>query len=204
MSSRIGSKASRTLRSALLRLWLPLLFASPVLGGTITVTYPTTGATLWKGHIYYIQWTSSGVTGNVRVQVLRSDTVYYSLAADDPNDGILEFGVPFGNAQTPGYSWPTDGNYKIRVLARNGSGTGVTGNISVASPTLHVDYPNSSETLIRGQSVRLRWSNNQVESGVPIHLQWWKNGVADRLIDGNASNTGYYDYTIPTDLSPED
>lgn len=165
--------------------------------GTMNVTYPTSGTTLWKGHTYYFSWNSQYVTGNVRVQVLRSGSLYYTLAANDPNDGSLQFVAPFDDTQTPGYSWPEDGNYQIRVEALDGTGSATSGYFSIARPTLDVTYPDGGQTMYQGSTINITWSNNQVESGQPILLQWYRGSTADQLITASASNTGSYSYTIP-------
>jgi|GEM_PF-2634473 len=169
--------------------------------GTINVTFPTPGITLWKGHTYHITWTWSGVTGNVRVQVLRSGSLYYQLAANDPNDGDLEFEVPFGENQTPGYNWPEDGNYQVRVEALNGSGSANSGYFSILRPTISVTFPNGGQTMYRGQTIDVTWSQNQVESNQPILLQWYHGSTPDQLITASAPNTGSYSWTIPCDFA---
>jgi len=63
-------------------------------GGTITVIAPNGGETLRIGRTGNIQWTSSGVTGNVKIELSRNGGASYEvLFASTPNDGVQPWTV---------------------------------------------------------------------------------------------------------------
>ncbi len=57
----------------------------------IDVTFPDGGETLIRGTEYTITWTSTNVSGNVKIEVYKNGSLHTQLAANDPNDGNYPF-----------------------------------------------------------------------------------------------------------------
>ena len=95
---------------------------------TITLTNPTTGATLTKGQNYTINWTSSSsVTGNVQIDLYKGASNYLQLAASEPNDGSYPF--------TPLSTFPNSSDYRVCISAMSGTVSNCSGYFTIKDGT---------------------------------------------------------------------
>ncbi len=93
-------------------------------GGSITVASPNGGETWPIGSVQNISWTSSGLIGNVKIEVSRNGgTSWASITGSTPNDGA--------------HAWTVKGPATIQARIR------VT---SVTDPTV-ADVSNSNATI---------------------------------------------------------
>ncbi len=71
-------------------------FAGAILHvGRLTVTYPDSAGIVWqKGQRYTITWKSENVSGNVQLNIIRSDSAIRMITASTANDGDHTFIVP--------------------------------------------------------------------------------------------------------------
>lgn len=118
----------------------------------ITVTSPN-GAENWNiPSTHAITWTSSGVTGNVKIDLTDDDGVTWTpIAEDTANDGSFD--------------WNTDGfapgaTYKVRVMSLT---DGSIEDLSDASftltqqPQLKITKPNGGESYSVGDVISIQW-----------------------------------------------
>ena len=157
---------------------------------TITVTFPTDGATLYMGHDYTVTWTSQNVSGNVQIDLHKDGQFVVQLAASAPNDGSYPFNPPF-------YLESGDG-YQISVSAMEGTVWDFSdGDFSILTPTLDLTCPDGGEVWDIGGTYTITWQSQQVLGD--IHIQPYIAGQPQDPIATNAPNTGSYAWQIPAD-----
>ena len=96
-----------------------------ITGGVIDVTYPDGGETLVRGQNYNVTWTSSGISGNIKVEVYKGSQMFRQLAADDLNDGSCPF--------TPTAEFPDGSDYRIAVANLSGTVSNFSGYFTIQS-----------------------------------------------------------------------
>ncbi len=171
---------------------LAFFIAGPVFAGTITVTQPA-GGEVAMGDPCPIAWTASGVTSNVRINLIT------------PGGALV--GPIIGN-QLPGsspYSWTVGlpavagESYRVRVVASDGSGMGESavftvraggGDPGTSGDISNVRLSGTSPHRI-GDSRTITWSLTGVSQ--PLRLQLVRTGgdvvgvIADPLPAGATS-----------------
>ena len=169
------------IRQLLLMLIGLLVIPTVTSAATINVTYPNSGATLVRGQSYNVTWTSSGVSGNVKIEVYKAGQMFRQLAANDPNDGNCPF--------TPDATFPDGNNYQIAVANLNGTVSNFGAYFTITSGTIDVTYPNGGETLVRGQNYTVTWTSSGISGNVKVVIlkagQFLMNLAANDPNDGN-------------------
>lgn len=150
--------------------------ASPL--ATITVTNPTAGAVWYKGMDYNITWTSSGISGNVKIELYKGSQMVLQMAANDPNDGSCPFNPPTNLA---------DGtDYRIAIAAVNGTASAFSGYFTIASQIV-VTNPVTGSIWYKGSDYNITWSSN-ANSNMKIEL--YKGSQMIRQMAANDPNDG--------------
>jgi hypothetical protein len=155
---------------------------------TITVISPNGGEFWIAGTTEQIQWTSQGVTGNVKIEYF-NDISWISIVDDTANDGS--------------YDWliPNDPSNAARVQISSVSSPGIS-DISDAifmiwpPPTVVVIAPNGGETWYAGSTQQIQWTTLSVSGAIKIE---YFNGTDWKLVVDNEANDGFYDWLIPDD-----
>ncbi|MCK6502487.1 matrixin family metalloprotease [Myxococcota bacterium] len=161
---------------------------------TIEVTHPDGGETLEIGTSYTIEW-ESDCTSNVQVHLYKGGSYYYTLAANDPNDGDLEF--------TPISSFPEDNDYQICISTTDDSVFDCGDEFTISGTSecgIEVTYPDGGETLEIGTSYVIEWESD-CTSNVQVHL--YKGGGYYYTLAANDPNDGDLEFT-PISSFPED
>jgi hypothetical protein len=162
-------------------------------GSTITVTSPN-GSEDWQaGSSHAITWTSSGVTGNVRIHLYKGGSVVRKLTATT-NSGSWTWNIP--SDETLG----TD--YTVRVLSIDDPSVYDFSDASFtisAAPTITVTAPNGSEDWQAGTSHDITWTSSGVTGDLRIHL--YKGGSVVRKL-AYTSDTGSWTWDIPSGETP--
>jgi hypothetical protein len=151
-----------------------LLLLAPLAGQSITVVSPNGGETLTLGNPGQIAWTTTGVSQDVKIVLLRSDNTVFGK--------IVENLAP---ASSP-YAWTVGatvmgeapaGSYKIRVITMDG----VTKDVSDApfaiaaggappADAIRVVSPNGGETKPLGSTCAIHWESTLNTGAVDIVL----------------------------------
>ncbi len=129
----------------------------------IIVNTPNGGETLPIGSIQTITWTSSGITGNVKIELSRDGgSSYETLFADTPDDGTESWNV----------TGPISSAALIRITSVSlPSVSDVSdANFSIAQPILTVTVPNGSENLPIGANQAIQWTSSNLPGNVKIEL----------------------------------
>jgi len=159
---------------------------------SITVTYPNGGETWIEGTTDSIRWTSSGVSGNVRIDLNRSypSGTWTTIVATAPNTGSFLRSVPTGSSTTA----------RIRVVSL--SNTSISdmsnANFNINAGTITVVSPNGGETWLEGTTDTIRWTSTGFSENVKIELnRTYPSGTWVTLVT-SAPNTGSYPRNVPT------
>lgn len=163
------------------------VFSISACPGSISVHSPMeTGAFMVRGTTPIpIAWTSSGITGTVRIELENSDTAGLSLvSASHPYDASpLSYAIPDGVAA---------GTYRVKVS--QGTVVGYSGRIGIlayVAPSLSLVAPNGGEVLTQGSYYTIEWDAHNLDGNVRIELL--RNGVVDMVLaESHFVNTGFF------------
>lgn len=184
---RSGYPARASVRAILPVLALAVfatLFAAPALAASLTVTYPNGGETLYRYNTYNITWTSSGVTGDIAVDIYSGATNLRRYNV--PNTGSFAWTID-------GATFPAGSSYRIGLSAMSGTVYDFSNAyFTIATPTLTVTSPNGGESWDRGSSHNITWSSVGVTGNVLIQL--YQNGSATGTA-WSVANTGSFNWS---------
>jgi photosystem II stability/assembly factor-like uncharacterized protein len=153
----------------------------------VQVSVPN-GGEVWRiGTSPTIQWNSTSISGNVRVELSRNGGgAYETLFVSIPNDGSeawLVAGTPTANAL-------------VRVVSADNAGVRDSSDLpfSILQPTLALTSPNGGDTLIAGTPVTVQWNSTNLVGNVKLELSRnggtsWSTLVASTPDDGGESWT---------------
>ncbi len=166
-------------------------------GGTvqpgITITSPNGGEQWSRGSSQNITWTSTGITGNVKIDLFKGGIYVNTISWATPNSGSFNWTVAMVNA--PG----TDYKVKITSLANTAITSQSAADFAITSttttPTITVISPNGGEQWQQGTTHNIIWRSTGVTGNVMIEL--YKTGALDSVISATVANTGSYSWTIP-------
>ena len=164
-------------------------------GPSITVSSPN-GAESWAiGSSQTITWTSSGVSGNVKVDLSTDGGASFptTLFASTANDGTEPWTV----------SGPVSTTARVRVVSvtdptvRDSSNA----NFTMVQPTLTVTSPNGGESWAIGSSQTLTWSSANLTGNVKIDLSTDGGSTRPTTIAASTANDGTEPWTVSGPVS---
>ncbi|HBC87923.1 MAG TPA: hypothetical protein DCZ94_13295 [Lentisphaeria bacterium] len=161
----------------------------PSLQNGIFVTNPN-GAEVWlQNKSRQITWCGGGVSGNVKIELMKNGVLNTVVAASTENDGGFDWTVPAG--QTPG----TD--YTIKVSSVNTPSTNdqSDANFTISAPSITVSSPNGGESLSQDSINDIAWTSYGIEGKVQIELM--KGGVSNLMIAESTDNDGAFSWKVP-------
>jgi hypothetical protein len=157
---------------------------------SITVTVPNGGETWPIGTSQTITWTSSGVSGNVKIELSRDGgATFQTLLADTLNDGsqnwtvtgptTAQARVKISSVSNPTVNDQSDANFTI-------SGSG--------SPSITVTVPNGPENWQIGTPQTIQWTSQNLIGNVKIELS--RNGGDFQTLFASTANDGSQSWTV--------
>ncbi|MFZ5434216.1 MAG: Omp28-related outer membrane protein [Calditrichota bacterium] len=157
--------------------------------GTLALTVPNGGETWLEGSNQQIQWTSTDLPENVRIEINRTypTGAWSTIAASATNSGSYVWTVTGGTATAA----------RIRIAGTVTSIVGDTSNanFSILVPSLAVIAPNGGESYILGDPIPITWSSQNVSGPVHIELNREYPGGAWETLIPETENDGYYEWT---------
>ncbi|MES0491858.1 MAG: Ser-Thr-rich GPI-anchored membrane family protein [Leptospirales bacterium] len=170
--------------------------ANFALVNTLVVTAPNTGLIYETGDSVPITWTSgSGAdfSGNVKIELLKSNVFDSTIIASTPNDGTYNWTIPGTQA--------TDiTNYKIRITdVFDGAGVDLTDDSDLAFSIgkLNIISPNTAGIKYQvGSSQTITW-NYDLGVGANVKIELYKGGVFNSTISATTANDGSFSWPIP-------
>ena len=159
---------------------------------TIAVTRPNTNITLITGGPDTLRWTSTNMSGNVRIEVSRSypDGTWEVLTSNASNTGVYVWNVAGAQSTTA----------RVRVSAVNFASVADTSDtdFTITTASLTLLAPNGGEAKYEGDPDTIRWSSTNLSENVRIDLNRAYPSTNWVTIVPSASNTGSYVRNIPS------
>jgi len=132
-------------------------------GGKISLTSPDGGDTWPIGSLQAIQWTSSGFTGKVKIELSRDGgTTWKTLVGSTANDGEHVWKVT--GAAT------TEARIRVSSLVDSGAEDTSEAYFRIGGGTLSLTSPNGGETSFIGNVQTIRWNSSGFQDKVKIEL----------------------------------
>jgi hypothetical protein len=158
----------------------------------VSISSPAGGETFGIGKRLSIFWSTSGITGNVKILLIRSDKTDGYLVARPPYDGS-----PYNYIIPPGV---VPGSYFVKI--KNGTFSGRSADFFIGRIT--VNSPAKGSTLSIGDALSIDWSSQGITGDVKIGLVRADKSqiyVIDRAAPYGSSP---YNYVIPGEIAPGD
>ena len=160
----------------------------PIEGKSITVTTPNSGTTWFPGFSASINWTTTGVISNVKIDLYKGITFEETIVSSTGNDGT--------------YTWPevnpslADGlDYKVRISDASDSGVySESDEFPIENRSITVTGPTSSTVWFKGCSEEITWTSKGMISNVGIEL--YKGSSLQKTISTDTENDGAYTWTV--------
>jgi hypothetical protein len=171
-------------------------FTVTVTGPSITVQTPNGGEVWPIGSVQTIQWTSNGITGNVKIRLSRNGGANYSAIFNSvSNTGSIQWTV----------AGPATTQARIQVVSltdlsiRDSSDANFTIGSQPPPPansTLTVATPNGGETWPVGSTQTIQWSSTNVSGNVKIELSRSGAGGPFETLLASTTNDGAESWTV--------
>lgn len=169
-----------------------------IVQSSISVIVPRAGATYGIGFpIPKISWTPVGITGDVRIELRKTDgSAVYVIAENVPCNSS-----PYRNYVIPTSATP--GNYRVRIS--RGSVIGQSGIFSIVQPTITVTSPEGGEVFGIGYPVPvISWTTTGINLGEALIELVRTDGSASYTVVQNIpyNDSPFSGYIIPDDATP--
>jgi hypothetical protein len=152
---------------------------------SITVISPNGGETWQVGTTQTITWTSTGISGNVKIRLSRNGgSRYTSIFTNAPNTGSIQWMV----------TGPTTSQARIQILSvsDNSIGDSSDGNFTISDtppPSITVVAPNGGENWAVGATQMIQWTSTGITGNVKIELsRTGVGGTYETLFAGTADD----------------
>lgn len=158
----------------------------------IDVSLPNNSTVWTMGQSGSVNWLSS-VPGNVKIKLLKGNTVLKTISDKTANDGTHTW------AKVP-YNIPAGSNYRIKVISRvNNKIVGFSDTFTIEVPPIDAILPTSSTEWKRGYKHEIRWTGGKPNKYVAIYL--YKAGVKVKTIKSSTINDGLFKWKVPVKLA---
>ncbi|MHA2029649.1 MAG: Ser-Thr-rich GPI-anchored membrane family protein, partial [Candidatus Kariarchaeaceae archaeon] len=155
------------------------------LAHNIIVSSPNGGESWLAGSVQIISW-SDNLSGNVRIELWKTDTLHTTIVNTALSDGS--------------YTWDIDVNleasinYKIKIVSvENVSVYDYSdNNFEIFSASVTVISPNGGEIWQAGNTYSINWTSDISEN---IKIELYKSGSIHLTIVASTSNDGAYNWT---------
>lgn len=157
---------------------------------TITVTNPNTAATWVVGDSETIQWTSSNITGNVKIELNRSypSGTWETITSSTTNDGSYEWSV----------TSPLTTTARIRVTSVSYPTVSDVSdaNFEIAQRGITITAPNTAVSWYSGDSNNITWISSNITGNVAIAINRSYPGGTWETISASTADDGNYAWTV--------
>lgn len=166
---------------------------------TIQVTYPNGGEELVDGSEVAIQWATSGVVTDVRVELSRNGgSTWETLFPSTPNEtNELDKGEVF---------WTVRGPFtrlaRIRVTDVSDDSVTDTSNgvFKIVVPSIQVTGPVANRRVLIGQTEKITWNSTGIDANSDVQVELSRDGgdTWEEISAFNA-NSGFLDWQVEGD-----
>ena len=158
----------------------------------IAVTSPNGGEVWQRGTNHDITWSTSCLTGNVKLELYKAGSLDSEIAASVAIDGSpYSWAIP--SVQTRGI------DYRVRItsLADGSIWDESNGDFTITAPQITVTSPDGGETWQRGTNHDITWSYQDLTGNIKLEL--YKAGSLDSEIAASvAIDSSPYSWAIPS------
>ncbi|MCK4765912.1 MAG: S8 family serine peptidase [Candidatus Aminicenantes bacterium] len=156
----------------------------------LIVTFPVAGQVYTSGGLLPVWWTTWGMSGNVKIKLVRVDkTAAYLITG-----AVLHDSSPFY------YTIPCSvlpGSYFVRVN-QVGTASGISGNFTInTGPCIRVFSPTGSDAFAHGDQVTITWDSAGITGDVKIKMVRVDKTASYLVSGGTPYNNSPFYYTIP-------
>ncbi len=160
----------------------------------ITVTAPNGGEQWQQGTAQNITWSSTGVTGNVKIELYKTGKVISTIAASVVNSGTYSWNIPATQAVGTDYRVKISSVAVATLTGQSAADFAITAG-GTQTPAITVTAPNGGVQWQRGIAHTITWTSSGITGNVKIDLL--KAGTQDSVIAASVANNGTYSWTIP-------
>ena len=158
---------------------------------SITLNYPRTGDTLYKGDTYTITWSSVNAGEYVSIELYEDGWYLATIISNVTNDGSYSWEIPNYIASS------SSSNIKIKSITYNNL-YGISEYFSLEGRTITVNLPYDDETWYKGEDHIITWDSSG--AGDYVNIELYKDGQYYSSIASDVSNDGDYPWKIPSDI----
>lgn len=160
---------------------------------TIIVTNPT-GGSFVIGQMVNITWTTTNVSGNIKLVLLSGNNVVSNISGNTPNDGSYTFTI-LANVSP-------DNNYTVKASSVNDNSIFDASSTFIisAAPSITVLNPGTGDVFNPGQSLSVQWSSTGITGNVSIKLIKGSTTLVSTLSTSTIDD-GQQSFTLPSPLS---
>ncbi len=173
---------------------IPSSIVTATTRGAIYITAPAGGETFYKTSSLPIEWSTIGVTGDVKILLIRSDkSGGYIVASGIPyNNSPYEYTIPFE---------VTTGSYIVKV--KNGRDTpGISENFTIKEPSIIVTTPTGGEVFATGDTIPISWTTAGITGNLKIGLVRSDKSNWYLVTSTTPYNGSPLNYLIPSGVTP--
>jgi hypothetical protein len=165
---------------------------------SVTMTRPNGGESWTAGTSQQINWTSTGVIANVRLEYsLNNGGSWSNIVASTNNDGSFNWNIPAVESDEALVRVSDAGNSSINDISDN-----VFTIESGASASVALTVPNGGEIWTAGTSQQVNWTSTGVIANVRLEYSL-NNGSSWSNIIASTNNDGSFNWNIPAVESDE-
>lgn len=164
--------------------------AKQVTVGTITVASPGTLGSYPDGSQVQVNWVSSNVTGNVKIELYQSGNFISTLNSNTNNDGSQSVTLPNVSSTGSGYTVVVTSLNDPTVIGSSGDFT-----IDVPIGIITVTSPGNGDSFVFGNAASITWTASNVPGNVRIQL--FRGATAVSTLFSNTANDGSQSVLIP-------
>ncbi|MEN3048582.1 MAG: Ig-like domain-containing protein [Candidatus Caldarchaeales archaeon] len=165
-------------------------------GPGITVLSPNGGETWEIGTTVMITWSSSQISGTVKIEISRDGgQTWTTIVRSTPNDGSHPWRV----------TGPLTSNALIRITSNQNPSVSDTSDstfsiVDTTPPSVRVVRPNGGESIRRGSTYTIRWSASDAGGVQRVEIYFSGDGGDNwQLIASLNGNPGSYGWRVEVD-----
>jgi len=149
--------------------------------------------TIWRvGYTYDIDWNSTGIIANVKIDLYENGVFVMELAASSPNDGSFSWTVPIGLIDSI--------LYQIRISdVIDATMEDYSDDFEIEDPrSITVVVPDSTTSWKMGNTQNINWTSTGIIPNVKIEL--YASSILIMELVASTTNDGSFEWTIPDTL----
>jgi hypothetical protein len=171
----------------------------------LKVAAPNGGESMSPGSIQEISWTSSNLTGDIRLELLKGQTVLGTIA-DNLNITYSPYLWTAGNYLDGAGAPKTAANasdYRIKLSTMDNANSDTSdAYFALANPSFSLTAPNGGESWVTGSSHNITWTSTGTITDVRIEYSS-NNGADWTNVVASTPNDGSHSWTIPSAISSQ-